>query len=68
MFSSSSLDLGSGIKSVPSSLLVNRECVTIAHSFANPSTCSASLAKKDLGINRGKYAFVCPVFLNSSSK
>ena len=35
----------------------NLECVTTAHSLANPSTCSASFSKKDLGINNGKYAF-----------
>ena len=49
MTSSSSLDSGSRIK-LPSLLVFNLECVTIAHSFANPSTCSASLFKNDFGI------------------
>jgi len=55
--SSSSLELGSGVNE-PSSSVVNLECVTIAHSLANPSTCSASLLRKDLGIKSGKYALV----------
>ena len=33
---------------------------TTAHSFANPSTCSASFDKKLFGMNRGKYAFWVP--------
>jgi len=44
------LESGSGIKS-PSLVAFNLECVTIAHSLANPSTCSASLFKNDFGIN-----------------
>jgi len=41
--------------------------VTQASSGANPSTCSASRAKKLCGMNSGKYAFVCPVALNRPS-
>ena len=67
MTSSSSLEFGSGIKSVLSSFCLSLECVTIAHSLAKPSTCSDSLVKNYFGIKRGKYALVCPVFLNSIS-
>jgi hypothetical protein len=42
-------------------------CVTTAVSGANPSTCAASLCRKDSGMNRGKYAFLWPVALNMSS-
>ena len=39
--------------SLPSTAL-RPEWVTTAHSMAKPSTCSASLARKDMGISSGK--------------
>ena len=33
---------------------LSRWCVTMAHSLANPSAISSSLARKDLGMNSGK--------------
>ena len=67
MTSSSNLESGSSV--MPSSESdLSLVWVTIAHSFAKPSTCSASFARKDFGINNGKYAFTCPVSLIISSK
>ena len=56
MISSSSFDSGSTTTPFSASDF-NLVCVTTAHSFAKPSTCSASFARNDLGINKGKYAF-----------
>jgi hypothetical protein len=53
--SSSRRDSGSGTTPDASCpVALRRVCVTIAHSLAKPSTCSASFARKDLGMNRGK--------------
>ena len=49
---SSSFALASG--STPPSTDLSRWCVTTAHSFANPSTCSASLERKETGMSSGK--------------
>mmetsp|Transcript_45647 Transcript_45647/g.92134 ORF Transcript_45647/g.92134 Transcript_45647/m.92134 type:complete len:221 (-) Transcript_45647:515-1177(-) len=66
---SSSLAAGSAISPplAESGSLVSLWCVTTAHSFANPSTCSASFDKKLRGMNKGKYAFCAPVALILSS-
>ena len=56
IISSSSFESGSTTTPFSESAF-KRVWVTTAHSLANPSTCSASFAKKDLGINKGKYAF-----------
>src|ERR1041385_4263847 len=58
---SSSADVGStAMASLPCLPVArSRVCVTSATSLANPSTCSASLARKLIGMNRGKYAFLC---------
>ena len=52
----------------PPGFASSRWCVTTAHSFANPSTCSASFSKKESGMKSGKYAFTCPVSLNIRSR
>ena len=49
---------------VPSPAFSNRECVTTAHSIANPSTCCASFVRNDCGISSGKYALTWPVSLS----
>ena len=53
---SSSFESGSGT-SPPSASAISRECVTTAISLAKPSTCFASFAMKESGMNSGKYAF-----------
>mmetsp|Transcript_25646 Transcript_25646/g.61787 ORF Transcript_25646/g.61787 Transcript_25646/m.61787 type:complete len:331 (+) Transcript_25646:617-1609(+) len=71
MRGSSSLLSGSGSSPLPSGSTRSLWCVTTAHSLANPSTCSASLERKDWGMNSGKYAFCVPVALmrlSSSSR
>src|SRR2546425_109633 len=62
---SSSADSGSGITACAPGLPValSRVCVTSATSFAKPSTCSASFARKLIGMKSGKYAFWWPVAL-----
>jgi len=62
---SSSSPAGSSLPSLPGA---SRWWVTTAHSFANPSTCSASFWKYDSGMNSGKYAFSWPVALNMPSR
>ena len=64
---SSNFESGSGIKPAPSSEILSLEWVTTAHSFANPSTCSASFDRNDSGIKSGKYAFWWPVSFNMPS-
>ena len=69
-YSSSSRLSGSGTTFTlpPDSTCLRRWCVTIAHSLAKPSTCSASRARKLLGISSGKYALTCPSSLNFASR
>ena len=50
MSSSSSFASGSTTTPLPPGSFIRRWCVTTAHSFANPATCSASRLKKDLGM------------------
>ena len=68
--SSSRRDSGSGTTAfAPASpVAFRRECVTIAHSFAKPSTCAASFSRNYTGMNSGKYALTCPVALNMPSR
>ena len=61
MYGSVSFDSGSGCN-LPS-IIFKRWWVTTADSFANPSTCCASLLKKSIGINNGKFAFCTPCVL-----
>src|SRR3989442_1721789 len=65
MSGSSSAELGSGSPppAPPFPLARRRVCVTIATSFANPPTCSASRARKLCGGNSGEegFAFLFPL-------
>ena len=68
---SSSSASGSASTPPPPSIERSRWCVTTAHSLAKPSTCSASLLRKDTGMKSGKYAFWAPAALmrlSSSSR
>ena len=43
-----------GMRAPASPVALSRVCVTTAASFANPSMCSASRARKDCGMKSGK--------------
>jgi hypothetical protein len=58
--SGSSSSPGSGMSTRAVRPAMRRWCVTTAHSFAKPSTCSASFSRKLFGMNNGKYAFLWP--------